>query len=78
MNDILLCFDEMQSGFGRTGKRFGFQHYDVVPDLFACGKGMGGGLPLSGVIGKAEIMDLPDIGNMSSTHSANPLAAQQG
>jgi 4-aminobutyrate aminotransferase-like enzyme len=48
-NRILLAFDEMQSGFGRTGRAFGFQHYDVEPDLICCGKGMGGGVPLSGV-----------------------------
>jgi 4-aminobutyrate aminotransferase-like enzyme len=68
----------MQAGFARTGKAFGYQHYDVVPDLICCGKGMGNGYPLSGVIGKAEIMDLPDIGNMSSTHSANPMACAVG
>ena len=51
-NDILLTFDEMQSGFGRTGKNFGFQHYGIIPDLICCGKGMGGGVALSGVIGK--------------------------
>ena len=72
-NDILLTFDEMQSGFARTGKKFGYEHYDVSPDLICTGKGMGGGVPISGVIGKKDIMDLPDIGNMSSTHSANPL-----
>lgn len=77
-NDILLTFDEMQSGFGRTGKKFGFQHYDVTPDLICCGKGMGGGVPLSGVLGRADIMDLPDVGNMSSTHSANPLVCAAG
>jgi 4-aminobutyrate aminotransferase-like enzyme len=77
-NDILLAFDEMQAGFGRTGYAFGFQHYGVTPDLIACGKGMGGGLSLSGVLGRAEIMDLPEIGNMSSTHSANPLACAAG
>lgn len=77
-NDILLTFDEMQAGFGRTGKSFGFQHYDVTPDLICCGKGMGGGVPLSGVLGRAEIMDLPEIGNMSSTHSANPLVCAAG
>jgi 4-aminobutyrate aminotransferase-like enzyme len=75
---ILLTFDEMQSGFGRTGKAFGFEHYGVSPDLICCGKGMGGGVPLSGVIGRAEIMDLPDVGNMSSTHSANPLVCAAG
>lgn len=77
-HNILLAFDEMQAGFGRTGQRFGFQHYGVTPDLIACGKGMGGGVPLSGVLGRAEVMDLPDIGNMSSTHSANPLVCAAG
>jgi 4-aminobutyrate aminotransferase-like enzyme len=74
----LLAFDEMQAGFGRTGKAFGFQHYGVIPDLICCGKGMGAGVPLSGVLGRAEIMDLPDEGNMSSTHSANSLVCAAG
>lgn len=78
INNIVFAFDEMQAGFGRTGKNFGFQHYDVTPDLICCGKGMGNGYPLSGVIGKSEIMDLPEIGNMSSTHSANPMACAIG
>jgi len=77
-NNILLCFDEMQAGFGRTGKNFGYEHYDVKADLICCGKGMGGGLPISGVIGKAAIMDLPEIGNMSSTHSGNPIMCAAG
>lgn len=77
-HDLLLCFDEMQAGFGRTGRAFGFEHYGVTPDLIACGKGMGGGVPLSGVLGRAAIMDLPDVGNMSSTHSANPLVCAAG
>lgn len=75
---ILLAFDEMQAGFARTGRAFGFQHYGVEPDLICCGKGMGGGVPLSGVLGRAEIMDLPEVGNMSSTHSANPLVCAAG
>ena len=70
---ILLTFDEMQSGFARTGKKFGYEHYDVIPDLICVGKGMGGGVPLSGVLGSNEIMDLPEVGNMSSTHSANHI-----
>lgn len=74
----LLCFDEMQAGFGRTGKPFGFMHYEVSPDLICCGKGMGGGLPVSGVIGRGVIMDLPAVGNMSSTHSGNPLMCSAG
>jgi 4-aminobutyrate aminotransferase-like enzyme len=77
-HQILLTFDEMQAGFGRTGKVFGYQHYAVTPDLICCGKGMGGGVSLSGVIGRAEIMDLPIVGNMSSTHSANPLVCAAG
>jgi len=77
-HSILLAFDEMQAGFARTGKKFGFEHYEVSPDLFACGKGMGGGVSLSGVIGRSEIMDLPEVGNMSSTHSANPLVCAAG
>lgn len=76
--DTLLCFDEMQSGFGRTGKKFGFEHYGVRPDLVCVGKGMGGGFPVSGVLGSAAVMDLPEVGNMSSTHSANPLACAAG
>ena len=73
-----MTFDEMQSGFARTGKAFGYEHYDVSPDLLCLGKGMGNGYPISGVIGRSEIMDLPEIGNMSSTHSANPLGCLAG
>ena len=75
---ILLSFDEMQSGFARTGRKFGYEHYGVTPDLLCCGKGISSGFPLSAVIGRREVMDLPDIGNMSSTHSANPLACAVG
>jgi 4-aminobutyrate aminotransferase-like enzyme len=77
-NNILICFDEMQSGFGRTGKMFGYEHYGVKPDLICCGKGMGGGIPISGVLGRRDVMDLPEIGNMSSTHSSNPLSCTAG
>jgi 4-aminobutyrate aminotransferase-like enzyme len=77
-HEIMLAFDEMQAGFARTGKAFGYQHYGVTPDLLCCGKGMGGGVPLSGVIGRGEVMDLPEVGNMSSTHSANPLVCAAG
>jgi 4-aminobutyrate aminotransferase-like enzyme len=75
---ILLCFDEIQSGFGRTGKLFAYEHYEVEPDLICCGKGMSSSLPLSGVLGSAAIMDLPAVGSMSSTHSANPLVCAAG
>ena len=46
-----MTFDKMQSGFGRTGKAFGYEHYDVKPDLLCLGKGMGNGYPISGVVG---------------------------
>ena len=69
--DILVCFDEIQGGFGRTGKLFAFEHYDVKPDLVCVGKGLGGGLPISAVLGPAKILDIPD--DLSSTQSGNPL-----
>jgi len=74
----LVAFDEIQGGFGRTGKLFVYQHYEVEPDLVCLGKALSGSLPLSAVIGKKEIMDLPDVGSMSSTHSANPLCCAAG
>ena len=77
-NNILIAFDEMQSGFGRTGRKFGYEHYNVDADILCCGKGIASGFPLSAVIGKKEIMDLPDIGSMSSTHSANPIVCAAG
>ncbi|WP_246837740.1 aspartate aminotransferase family protein [Leptospira bouyouniensis] len=77
-NDILVTFDEMQAGFGRTGKLFGYMHYDVEPDILCCGKGAASSLPLSLVLGSSEVMDLPDIGSMSSTHSANPMICAAG
>jgi len=73
-NQVLLIFDEVQAGFGRTGKMFGFEHYDVVPDLICCGKGLSGGVPLSAVIGRKEIMDLYGPGSMTTSHTGNPVA----
>jgi 4-aminobutyrate aminotransferase / (S)-3-amino-2-methylpropionate transaminase / 5-aminovalerate transaminase len=77
-NDALLAFDEMQSGFGRTGKLFGYMHYEVEPDLLCCGKGASSSLPLSIVLGSSQTMDLPEMGSMSSTHSANPMVCAAG
>jgi 4-aminobutyrate aminotransferase-like enzyme len=71
---LLMC-DEVQAGFGRTGKLFGFEHYGIVPDLICCGKGISGGLPLSAVIGRADIMDLYGPAEMTSTHTGNPVCA---
>jgi len=76
--DMLITFDEMQAGFGRTGALFGYEHYEVEPDILCCGKGASSGLPLAIVLGSKEIMDLPNIGSMSSTHSANPLVCVAG
>ena len=75
---MLVAFDEMQAGFGRTGELFGYMHYGVEPDLLCCGKGASSSLPLAIVLGSQEVMDLPDVGSMSSTHSANPLACVVG
>ena len=72
-NDALLIMDEVQSGFCRTGKWFMFEHYDIKPDLIACGKGISGSLPLSAVIGRKDVMNLYAPGSMTSTHSGSPL-----
>ena len=72
---ILLIVDEIQAGFGRTGKMFAFQHDEVEPDLFCTAKGLTSGIPGSAVIGKAEIMDAPEPGSMSTTYAGNPLVA---
>ncbi len=74
-HNAVMIFDEIQAGFGRTGKRFGFEHTGVVPDLAACGKGISGGMPLSAVLGTEELMNMYGPGEMTSTHSANPICA---
>ncbi len=73
-HDIVLTMDEVQSGFGRTGKMFCYQHYGITPDLIACGKGISSSLALAAVIGRTDIMSLYPPGSMTSTHSASPLA----
>lgn len=74
----LLILDEIQPGFGRTGKLFGFENFDVVPDIVALGKGMGGGLPIGAFTASAELMDLlsdnPKLGHIT-TFGGNPLIA---
>lgn len=71
---ICLIVDEVQTGFGRTGKFFAVQHSDVQPDLIAIGKAMGGGLPLSGLIGRSEVIDSPPPGFLGGTFAGNPLS----
>jgi 4-aminobutyrate aminotransferase / (S)-3-amino-2-methylpropionate transaminase / 5-aminovalerate transaminase len=72
-HNIVLTFDEVQAGFGRTGKFWAFEHYGVTPDLICCGKGISSSLPLSAVIGRESIMDQFAPGSMTSTHTGNPV-----
>lgn len=71
---ILLIFDEVQTGFGRTGKMFAQEHYGVIPDIMCMAKSLAGGNVLSAVTGKAEIMDGPAAGGLGGTYAGNPLA----
>ena len=71
---IVLIFDEVQSGFARTGKFFATEHTGVSPDMLTMAKSLAGGFPLSGVVGKAEIMDAPTAGGLGGTYAGNPLS----
>jgi 4-aminobutyrate aminotransferase/(S)-3-amino-2-methylpropionate transaminase len=71
---IVLVVDEVQTGFGRTGKMFAIEHFDVEPDLLLVAKAIAAGLPLSGVLGKAEIMDAPPDSAVGGTYVGNPVA----
>ncbi len=71
---ILLIADEIQTGFARTGKLFAMEHYDVLPDIMTIAKSLAGGMPLSAVCGRAEIMDAPAPGGLGGTYAGNPLA----
>ncbi len=75
---ILLIADEVQSGFARTGKVFAMSHMGVEPDLMTVAKAMAGGFPISGVIGKAEIMDAPGPGGLGGTYGGSPLGCVAG
>lgn len=71
---ILLIADEVQTGFARTGKLFAMEHYGVVPDLMTMAKSLAGGMPLSALCGRAEVMDAPAPGGLGGTYAGNPLA----
>ncbi|KJC54800.1 4-aminobutyrate aminotransferase [Bradyrhizobium sp. LTSP849] len=71
---IVLVADEVQTGFGRTAKMFAMEHYDVTPDLICVAKSLAGGFPLSGVIGRAAIMDAADPGGLGGTYAGNPVS----
>src|SRR3989344_867015 len=70
-NHIPVGFDEMQSGFARTGKWFGYQHYNIQPDFITVGKALGGGLPISALVGKKKLLQFSN--DLWSTHTANPV-----
>src|SRR6266851_307836 len=71
---VLFIADEVQSGFGRTGKMFACEHYGIEPDILVTAKSLGGGLPLAAVTGRAEIMDAPGVGGLGGTFAGNPLS----
>ncbi|MCF9033681.1 4-aminobutyrate--2-oxoglutarate transaminase [Acinetobacter nectaris] len=71
---ILLIADEVQSGFARTGQIFAMQYHDVKADLITMAKSLGGGFPISGVVGRAEVMDAPNAGGLGGTYAGSPIA----
>lgn len=71
---VLFIADEVQSGFGRTGKMFASEHYGIEPDMLVTAKSLGGGLPLAAVTGRAEVMDAPGVGGLGGTFAGNPLS----
>ncbi|UFJ43220.1 acetylornithine transaminase [Brevibacillus humidisoli] len=75
---ILLCMDEIQTGIGRTGELFAYQHAGITPDLILFAKGVGGGLPLGGIIGGEKLMNLFEPGDHGSTFAPSPLSAALG
>jgi 4-aminobutyrate aminotransferase/(S)-3-amino-2-methylpropionate transaminase len=75
---IMLIADEIQTGFGRTGKFFAIEHSGVKPDLITVAKSLAAGFPLSGVVGRAEVMDAPDPGGLGGTYGGNPVACAAG
>jgi 4-aminobutyrate aminotransferase/(S)-3-amino-2-methylpropionate transaminase len=77
-NGIVLIFDEIQSGFGRTGKMFNCEYSGIEPDLMTMAKGIAGGYPLSAVVGKAEIMDAPIPGGLGGTYGGSPVGCAAG
>lgn len=71
---IVFIADEIQSGFARTGRYFAMEHFDTSPDIITIAKSLAGGFPLSGVVGKAELMDAPQKGSLGGTYAGNPVA----
>jgi acetylornithine/N-succinyldiaminopimelate aminotransferase len=76
--DILLIFDEVQTGIGRTGSFFGYQYFDIKPDIVTFAKGIGGGLPIGGFMCKKELSNVLSNGTHGSTFGGNPIACAAG
>ena len=77
-NGIVLIFDEVQTGFGRTGKMFAAEHFDIEPDIVTLAKGIAGGFPLAAVVGRSEIMDSPKESALGTTFGASPISCSAG
>jgi 4-aminobutyrate aminotransferase-like enzyme len=77
-HDIMLIFDEVQSGFGRTGKWFALEHFGVIPDIITAAKGIASGMPLSGVFSRTDIMKKVDVGSIGGTYGGNAIACAAG
>ena len=75
-NGIVFIADEVQTGFGRTARMFAMEHYEVEPDILVTAKSIAGGLPLSAITGKAELMDHPQVGGLGGTFAGNPVACR--
>ena len=75
-NGIVFIADEVQSGIGRTAKMFAIEHFDVAPDLITMAKSLAGGLPLSAITGKTELMDHPQVGGLGGTFAGNPVSCR--
>jgi 4-aminobutyrate aminotransferase/(S)-3-amino-2-methylpropionate transaminase len=73
-HDIVMIADEVQAGFGRTGRLFSIEHSGVVPDIIAMAKSLGSGMPISAVTGRADLLDAPHPGGLGGTYSGNPVA----
>jgi len=73
-NGIVFVADEVQTGFGRTGTYFAMDHHGIAPDLTTVAKSLAGGMPLSGVVGRREIMDAPQVGGTGGTYGGNPIS----
>jgi acetylornithine aminotransferase len=73
-HDALLCVDEVQTGIGRTGKWFAYQHHNITPDVITCAKGLGGGFPIGAIIAKGDAADIFGPGDHGTTFGGNPLA----